>query len=226
MRWYVKILLSCIALIGEAAHADVTPAVQAAIQDFVQKHPGRAGLRAEVEFAPLLTKVADCRQPLVVALNGRPRPWGRVSFNVRCSQPVWTLNVPATVHMLGNYLVAARFLATGTVLSEADLAMASGDLTELPDDVVRQQADAIGRAISRTLVVGAPIGLNSLRDMAVIRAGDRVRVILIGAGFQAAGDAAALSSAGLGESIKLKMSDGQQLQGQVTKPGTVEVRLD
>ncbi len=226
MKRRVRILLLSIAFFASYVHADVIPAVQQAVQEFVQQHPGRGGLRAEVEFTPLLTRVADCRQPLSVALNGRPRPWGRVSFNVRCSQPIWTLNVPATVHMYGNYVVAARFLATGTVLADADMALASGDLSELGDDVVRQVNDATGRSLSRTLVIGAPIGLNSLRDLAVIKAGDRVRVLLTGAGFQAAGDASALSSAGLGESIKLKMSDGQQLQGQVIRPGTVEVRLD
>jgi flagella basal body P-ring formation protein FlgA len=226
VKWHVRILLTGIMFMSGAVHADVPAAVQQAIQDFVQQHPGRGGLRPEIEFAPMLTKVADCRQPLSVALNGRPRPWGRVSFNVRCNQPVWSLSVPVNVHMYGSYLVATRFLATGTVLAESDLGFADGDLSVLPDDVVRQPGDAVGRSLSRTLVVGTPIGLNTLRDLAVIKAGDRVRVILTGTGFQAAGDASALSAAGLGESIKLKMSDGQQLQGQVTRPGTVEVRLD
>lgn len=223
--WFNIFLLGIVLLSG-TVRAEVPAPVKAAVQEFVQQHPGRGGLRAEIEFSPLLTKVADCRQPLSVALNGRPRPWGRVSFNVRCVQPVWTLSVPATVHMYGSYQVATRFLATGTVLAEGDIGPANGDLAALPDDVVRHAGDALGRSLSRTLVIGAPIGLNSLRDLAVIKAGDRVRVVLTGNGFQAAGDAAALSSAGLGESIKLKMSDGQQMQGQVIKQGTVEVRLD
>jgi len=67
------------------------------------------------------------------------------------------------------------------------------------------------------------VSLNNLREAAVIKVGEGVRVQVQGKGFQANGEGVALTSGAIGDSIRVRMPDGQQVQGQVVRAGTVEI---
>ena len=56
---------------------------------------------------------------------------------VRCTVPYqWTIYVRATVKVIANYVVSAKPLTQGHMLTAADLAIRSGDLAQLPPGIV------------------------------------------------------------------------------------------
>jgi len=199
--------------------------VRSAITKYLETQPALLSRQFEVEFADWRGKSTDCAQPLEVSTS-HSRLRGKVVFRVRCPRPVWSIGVAAKIVLPGEYWVAERFLAAGSVLAEGDILQVTGDLATVPDDVVRSDKQAIGRVLSRAVATGNPVALNALRENTVIKAGERVRIYLQGSGFVVTGEGTALTGAASGETVTLRTRDGQQLQGRAVKPGVVEVRLE
>ena len=81
-------------------------------------------------------------------------------------------------------------------------------------------------ALVRGVNAGAPIRLNDLRGIAVIRAGDLVSLGIKGRGFEIVTSGNALGDAALGASVRVKTLDGKILQGKAVSAGKIEASLD
>lgn len=219
------LMLIAVLVGGPQAHADGAAAIEAAVRDYVLSHPSLAGVQVELNFRPARGASRECQGPLVVSSASR-RLVGRVNLQVRCASPAWGFSQPVRIEVPGDFWVASAYLPAGTVLSSRDLRKARGDLAMQPEDVVRSDSRAIGRTLLRSVSEGEPIGLNTLRENAVVKVGERIRISIAGSGFSVSGEATALSGGAVGESVRLKLPDGQQASGVVVKPGHVEVRLD
>ena len=63
--------------------------------------------------------------------------WGNSTVGVRCLGPSsWTIYVPVKVNVSGNYLISARTMPAGYVISAADIVVRSGDLSTLPANII------------------------------------------------------------------------------------------
>jgi flagella basal body P-ring formation protein FlgA len=102
----------------------------------------------------------------------------------------------------------------------------NGDLTGVPDDVLRSPREADDRVLTRPIQMGMPIGLNDLRETAVIKVGDPVTILLKGRDFQVTGTGTAQTQGMMNEMVRVRLNDGQVLQGRVIRPGVVEMTLD
>jgi flagella basal body P-ring formation protein FlgA len=197
------------------------------IRQFVSKHPTMAGLKVDVEYIDSKIKIPSCSGPIDVALPARVRPWGRVTLQLRCKTGKgWFLAIPVRVLVYGEYVLTTRFIQSGYKIQAADIRIAEGDLSGLPDDLVRTAAEVVGRQAVRPIQAGSYISLNNLKEAAVIKVGDRIRVLVTGAGFQATGDGIAQTTGSINEIIKVRLPDGQILQGRVSSPGAVEINID
>ena len=116
--------------------------------------------------------------------------------------------------------------AGGSTLDAGEFVMVESDWSSLPDDVVTEPDQVLGRTLVRSIPAGAPITLNLLRQTSVIRAGERVRVQLSGSNFVVAGEGQALQAGAVGEQIRIKMANGQAVSATVVRQGVVEVRVD
>jgi flagella basal body P-ring formation protein FlgA len=215
----------CLLAPAVAAATPVPESIREAIREVVESRLSTDNQNHELEFPELSGKFGDCLGRLEVSTSQK-RLRGKTPFRVRCTSPVWSLNVPVKVILPGDFWVAERFLPAGTVLSEADMKLVSGDLATVPEDVVRSDSTVIGKVVSRSTPAGAVLVLNTLRENTVIKAGERVRVNMLGSGFSVTGEATAMGAGVAGENIKLKTRDGQQLIGRVVKAGLVEVTLE
>ncbi|MEY3202690.1 MAG: hypothetical protein RIR70_2240 [Pseudomonadota bacterium] len=218
----VFLMVSCTKIV---AAGEMPPEIQAAIRQFLHAQPALSAEKFELEFPAWRGKSSDCMRPIEVSTS-QPRLRGKVWFRVHCSQPLWSAMVVTKISLPGEYWVAERFLPVGTVLVAGDLKQAAADLAMLPDDLVRSEEEALGRVLVRAAPAGRPVLLNALRENAVVKAGEKVRINIQGSGFVVAGEAVALSNGAAGETVKLKLRDGRQLQGRVVKPGLVETNLE
>ena len=74
--------------------------------------------------------------------------------------------------------------------------------------------------------MGSPIGLNDLKETSVVKAGDPVRLILTGKDFEVSGEGTAQSAGMVGDMVRIRLADGQVLQGKVLRPSVVMINVE
>lgn len=193
------------------------------ISRLVKSHPSFIDLKVEVRVGKVRQAPADCPVAPEVTFASKSRPWGSFNVLIRCSQPFWAVTAPVQTRVFGPQVTAAKYLAQGTRLKSDDLLVVTSDITRTNVDMARDPMELVGKVLTKPVPQGAAVSLNNLREAAVIRIGEGVRVQVQGKGFQANGEGVALTSGAIGDSIRVRMPDGQQVQGQVVRAGTVEI---
>jgi flagella basal body P-ring formation protein FlgA len=136
------------------------------------------------------------------------------------------VNVPINIRVFGNYVVASQYLPAGQKIEPSDIRVIEGELSSLPDDVLRAPKGAYERILNRSLQMGSPIGLNDLRETSVVKAGDPVRIVLSGRDFEVSGEGIAQTAGLVGDSVRVRLADGQVLVGTVLRPSLVRIKVD
>ena len=213
--------------LSQSLHAALPPDIEQAIKRFIQKSPTVNGLRVETEWLePNLTIPACLGGSVEILTPPGARLWGRSMIQLRCTKAAWLINVQVNIHAYGDYVVASRYLPFGQKLEIGDIRVIEGDLTVLPDDVLRNPRSAYERVLGKSLQMGMPIGLNDLKESAVIKVGDPIRIQLIGKDFQVSGEGIAQTTGMIGDMVRVRLSDGQVLQGKVLRPGIISVNME
>jgi flagella basal body P-ring formation protein FlgA len=136
------------------------------------------------------------------------------------------INVPVNIHAYGDYVIAGRYLPMGQRIDMGDIRVIEGDLSTLPDDVLRTPKASYERVLVRPVQMGSPIGLNDLKESSVIKVGDPVRIQLMGKDFQVSGEGTAQTAGLVGDMVRIRLLDGQILQGKVLRPGVVGINME
>jgi flagella basal body P-ring formation protein FlgA len=186
MKSFKTLALSalCFFLAIDASAVELGPrqdavALRKAIEQFL--HVQTVGLPGEISISvgsidPHLY-LANC-PGLEVFLPTGNKAWGKTTIGVRCPEPThWTIYVPATVHVIGDYVAAVNPLVQGQVVSEHEVAIVRGDLTSLPPGVITDLSQAIGFTAARSLPQGMPLRLDSLRVQQAVLQGQIVRLV-------------------------------------------------
>ncbi|KYC29320.1 Flagella basal body P-ring formation protein FlgA [Sterolibacterium denitrificans] len=224
---FVRRSLLLLLLIGSPALAQQDPApVGKAVEDFLRIQT--QGLPGQVEFEMTAldprNNLASCAQ-LDVSLAGGARLWGRSSVMVRCLDAGgWRIHVPVTIRVIGDYLLTARALTTGQLVTSADLARSNGDLTSLPNGILTDEEQAIGRTAALSIPAGRPLRGDMLRQPLAVQQNQSVKVISSGPGFQVAGnDGRALNAGAEGQVVQVRMANGRIVSGIARAGGIVEI---
>ena len=210
-------------LFAQIAIANVPPDVDVAIKRFVARNPMVAGMQTEVEYIDQNPTIQACPEKIEVGSQPGIRLWGRTSVQLRCKKLAWTYNLAIRVRVIGDYVVAGRYLQGNVKVAQGDLRVVQGDLTDLTDDVLRSVKDGYNRILVRPVQAGMPIGLNDLREPAVIAIGDPVRILISGKDFEVTGEGVAQTSGMVGDTVKVKLYDGQTISGKILRAGVVVV---
>lgn len=210
-------------LLAQNAIANVPPDIDVAIKRFVARNPMVAGMQTEVEYIDQNPTIQACPEKIEVGSQPGIRLWGRTSVQLRCRKLAWTYNLAIRVRVIGDYVVAGRYLQGNVKVAQGDLRVVQGDLTDLTDDVLRSVKDGYNRILVRPVQAGMPIGLNDLREPAVIAIGDPVRILISGKDFEVTGEGVAQTSGMVGDTVKVKLYDGQTISGKILRAGVVVV---
>ena len=210
-------------LFAQNAIANVPPDIDVAIKRFVARNPMVAGMQTEVEYIDQNPTIQACPEKIEVGSQPGIRLWGRTSVQLRCRKLAWTYNLAIRVRVIGDYVVAGRYLQGNVKVAQGDLRVVQGDLTDLTDDVLRAVKDGYNRILVRPVQAGMPIGLNDLREPAVIAIGDPVRILISGKDFEVTGEGVAQTSGMVGDTVKVKLYDGQTISGKILRAGVVVV---
>ena len=168
-------------------------------------------------------QLAACPAPQVFQQPGA-RAWGKTTVGLRCASPSpWTVYIQAQVSVQADYVAAAVPLVQGQPVEAAQLLMLKGDLAALPNGVLTDIAQAVGRSPTISLAAGAPLRADTLRSKPVVQQGQLVRVVTRGAGFSVSAEARAIGSAGDGQVVQVRTPAGAILSGVAKAGGMVEV---
>ena len=152
------------------------------------------------------------------------RLWGRTTIGVRCLAPeTWTIYVPVQIRISGSYLVTARQLNRGQVISAADVFAQQGDLGSLPASIVTDPAQAIGKTVKNGVAAGQPLRNDLLTAPLAVQQGQSVKLQSKGAGFSVSNEGKALNNASDGEIVRVSTASGQVVSGVARPGGIVEV---
>lgn len=230
-RFVSSVMLVALLMAAPGVHAQtqnpVPKELDKNIRNTITKNPSMSGYKVQIEYVDSKIKIPNCPSDIEIEFPQKTRLWGRVNLQIKCNSGYkWTMTLPIRVQVFGDYLLAAKFIQAGAKLGQDDILISQGDLTEMPDDLLARPQDALGRQAIRPIQPRTPIFLNNLREMAVIKSGDPVRVQILGNGFEAEGSGLAQSSGAVNDQIRVKMPDGQQVQGRVLRQGVVTVKID
>jgi flagella basal body P-ring formation protein FlgA len=222
MRFAVFLLM--LLPLSICARQDPAP-VKQAIEDFLRIQT--QGLPGQVKFTVGRVDENNGLLPCAgfeVSIPQGGRLWGRSNVVVRCQADAgWSLYVPVQVRVTGEYLITARPLTQGQIVTEADLTRQSGDLTELPNGILGEAAQAVGRTVARAIPAGRPLRADMLQQSLVVQQGQSVKVVSQGTGFQVTNEGKALNNAAAGQVAQVRLGSGQVVSGIARTGGVVEI---
>lgn len=197
-----------------------------AIEDFLRIQT--KGLPGQVNFTvgsiDPQNGLAAC-SAFEVSLPAGARAWGNTSVKVRCqAENSWHIFVSVQIRVLSDYLVTARPLKQGQVVTAADLTRNRGDLANLPNGIITEASLAIGKSLAQSVSSGQPMRSDMLRQALVVQQGQGVKVLSKGPGFQVTGgEGRALNNAMDGQVVQVRMASGHVVSGIARAGGVVEV---
>lgn len=203
------------------------PTIQRAVAEYLRVQTG--SLPGQVTFSAgaidsRLT-LAACAALEVFSPPGS-RLWGSSSVGVRCSAPTpWSIYVPVKVQVTGAYVVTSRALPVGQALTQADLSVIHGDLTQLPSGVVTDPAQAIGKTLGSPLPPAQAVRADLLRTPNSVLQGQSVKVVSEGQGFSVSAEGKAMTNAGVGQVAQVRLSSGHTVNGIARADGSVHVKF-
>ena len=202
-------------------------AVQRAVEEFV-----RAQTSGFAKRATFTTGVVDPRLALPacgaleVFMPPGAKLWGNSSVGVRCGAPTpWTLYVSVTVRVSGPYVAATRIVAAGHTLTQGDVTLVQGDLTQLAPSVVTDLSQAIGTVTNAPLAPGQALRADALRVVPAVVQGQTVRLVSRGPGFQVSAEGKALVNAAAGQLAQARTASGQTVSGVARPDGSIEINF-
>ncbi len=192
-----------------------------------QAAAGALPLRMEVQIGQLdpRLRLAACAR-VEPYLPAGSRLWGRTRLGLRCVQGAvaWNVFLPITVKAWGPAWVLQNGIASGRPLAAEDAVQAEVDWAEDSAAVYANPQDWVGLVAARPLAAGQALRQNMLRPPALFAVGAQVRVMVSGGGFSVTSSGKAMTAAGEGQTVRVRMDNGRLISGVVNPEGVVLVQ--
>ncbi len=154
------------------------------------------------------------------------RLWGRTSVGVRCSDPnaTWTIYVQAEVAVMTDVLHTAQPISVGQTITPDSIILQNANLTQMPDGILTNPNQAIGKVAASNLSAGQPIRPQMLRAPYVILRGQKVSLVIKGKGFSVSSEGQALADAADGQIVQVRNKTGKIVSGLARTNSIVEIQ--
>ncbi len=221
----VVVLLRCtprevVALIEREPHCAIIVARIFILAGAVPKAPIPSGSVSPLDARTQLTP-CNAFEPFIPQGG---KLWGKTTVGVRCLGPsTWTIYVPVQVSVTGNYLVSARNLQAGNVLTTSEIVVRDGDLSTLPTNILTEPSQAIGKTIKNGIGAGQPLRSDQLIAPWAVQQNQSVKTVSSGPGFSVSSEGKALNNATEGQVVQVRTASGQTVSGIARAGNVVEV---
>jgi flagella basal body P-ring formation protein FlgA len=188
-----------------------------------------AGLPGRVEIS-----IGSLDERLKLGPCGRVEPyipagmrlWGRAQLGLRCIEgSSWSVFLPVEVKVYGQALVATRSLPFGQPVGRDDVALQEVEFTKEPGVAISDPRQLEGKNTTRMIASGQVLRQDYFRAPPAIGAGDSVRVVYTGEGFNISTSGRAIGNAAEGQPVRVQTEAGRIVQGIARAGRVVEMRL-
>lgn len=222
--WQVVLFLAILfATVLNRVQADDDNLLQQ-VHQFLYEETLALGEEVVIELRPPSPHLPECIQPEPFLPNANQSPLGRVSVGVRCgenSQQVRYLQ--AQIDVIGNYVVAARDIERGTLITSSMLNERGGNLGDLSAQALTAEEDIVGKVAQRPIRSGSAFLAHYLQAPHLVERGQRVTVIAQGSAFRVSREGEALENGALGEQVRVRFGSREIMTARVTEQGILVV---
>ncbi len=219
------ILIIFLAVLPNTAAAYIFDGIKLAKQLEMNRYPpsSRIEIVANELDARLLN--GQCESPKLSFPKGS-KPWGTTLVKVHCDHQTTSFYQSVDVRVWAITALAQHTINFQEIFSAEQLKTAEMDLSKLPPLGWSGNPDElVGKQSTRQIAPGTIIRADMFKAKAAIQSGDTVRISMKGAGFHVGSDGVALTSANLGQTIRVRTPQGKVLTGQAKSDLIVEVTL-
>ncbi|MWN05117.1 flagellar basal body P-ring formation chaperone FlgA [Gilliamella sp. Pas-s95] len=160
----------------------------------------------------------DCNTPVLSLLN-KKKQWGNMTISAQCDNKKKFIQIHVAV--IGNYIVAKQTIHAGTVINKDDIRIQSGRLDKISSAVVVNEVDALNHIALRNINQDEPIRTTMLQNNWLVKAGQIIKVIIRGGGYEVATSGKTLGNAALNEKIRVKLNSNKIVEGTLTHQGVI-----
>lgn len=222
-RLLAALLLWCAAQPAGAGEP-VVDAVVDAVRRFLVQETRQLGDSVAIAVIAPRARFPACPRPQPYFPGNAQQHWGLVTVGVRCQDGENTQRyVQARVSISVQYWVTSQAVPTNTPLHPSLLQARTGQLGELPRQVIRRLDDLRGRVTSRPLSRGTIVQASLLRTPPLVERRQAVSVEARGSGFHITRPGQALDAGAQGDRIRVRMPNRDTLRAEVIAPGRVTV---
>ena len=188
-------------------------------------------LQQELSQRQASFKLGHLDRHLVLPQCSRPKvDWsdpamttGNTAVLIACLDGGWSLRLPVVVTEKHMGVVLTRAVSVGEVLQPSDVSLAEITNPGMARNVLTDLNQAIGMTMRSSLPVGGWLRSFMVRPPYVVHAGQAVKVIAGGEGFNVESEGIANSNAAVGDSISVRMPTGRVVRGQVQVDGSINL---
>ncbi len=217
--------LLCDAQINELALQDHA-VIKSKVEEFLRAQNLSNRDKTEIIVSNIDTrlKLSACEN-LSAFLPPGAKILGKTTVAVRCTAPRnWLLYLSAQVHQIGRYLVSARALTQGEILSAGDLILIQGELSAFSQETLQDFSQIQGKSLRIAVPAGLALHMDMFKTLPVIQQGQAVKILSKGVGFNVTNDGIAMHNANEGQSISARTQSGQLILGLARAGGIVEIQ--
>lgn len=194
------------------------------VHQFLYQETQALGEEVVIDLRPPSPHLPTCVQPEPFLPNANQAPVGRVSVGVRCGADSRQVRyLQAQIDIIGSYVVAARDIERGTLITAEMLSERGGNLGELAAQALTDEKDIVGKIAQRPIRSGSTFLTQFLQAPHLVERGQRVTVIAQGSSFRVSREGEALENGALGDRVRVRFDSREIMTARVSDQGILVV---
>ncbi len=194
------------------------------VHQFLYEETQALGEEVVIDLRPPSPHLPECVQPEPFLANTNQAPLGRVSVGVRCGEDGRQVRyLQAQIDVIGDYVVAARDIERGTLITSSMLSERGGNLGDLSAQALTAEEDIVGKIAQRPIRSGSVFFAHYLQAPHLVERGQRVTVIAQGSAFRVSREGEALENGALGEQVRVRFGSREIMTARVAERGILVV---
>lgn len=222
--WQVIFLLAMLAVTALSKVQADDDALLQQVHQFLYQETLALGEEVVIDLRPPSPHLPECIQPEPFLPNANQAPLGRVSVGVRCGENGRQVRyLQAQIDVIGSYVVAARDIERGTLITSNMLSERGGNLGDLSAQALTAEEDIVGKITQRPIRSGSAFLAHYLQAPDLVERGQRVTVVAQGSAFRVSREGEALENGALGEQVRVRFGSREIMTARVTDRGVLVV---
>ncbi|WP_336270140.1 flagellar basal body P-ring formation chaperone FlgA [Vreelandella arctica] len=222
--WQVIFLLAMLAVTALTKVQADDDALLQQVHQFLYQETQALGEEVVIDLRPPSPHLPECIQPEPFLPNANQAPLGRVSVGVRCGENGRQVRyLQAQIDVIGSYVVAARDIERGTLITSNMLSERGGNLGDLSAQALTAEEDIVGKITQRPIRTGSAFLAHYLQAPDLVERGQRVTVVAQGSAFRVSREGEALENGALGEQVRVRFGSREIMTARVTDRGVLVV---